>query len=373
VLLGCCALLGTTAVAQARQADPPRPRRVKHIGVVLLLEKKDPKATASLVQAIRSQLADTAVRLDLQTVDRFASELSRQLALARRTATTLRSNMVIWFSLSRREPLYLYFVEKHGVRLIMRSFGEMESDERAEAAAIVVRSSVLAFLRGQRVGRKIAGPTPTVRSRRPPPGSPAPPPGSKPRPKPWPRHRPAKIWTSLELGYAYAYDDWDAGLTGHHGLMARIALHLTPRWSLLAGYRYSGLAALHDSTDSAEVLLRLHRVFGGARFRHGLGRWHLGASLWLNADYVSYTVREDALVEQHDGPALVLFSLAPTFHVGLRLVQRLRLQLDVGVEVGLYNPTLWLETPGQPNEFSKFGKPEVIRPSLMLTLAVDLM
>ncbi len=73
------------------------------------------------------------------------------------------------------------------------------------------------------------------------------------------------------------------------------------------------------------------------------------------------------------GPALVLFSLAPTFHVGLRLVQRLRLQLDVGVEVGLYNPTLWLKTPGQPNKFSKFGKPDVIRPSLMLTLAVDLM
>lgn len=366
VLLGCCASLVAAATAQARQSDPPRRRAVRRITVVLLLEKKDPQAAANLVQAIRSQLADTAVRLDPQTVDRFGADLSSQLALARRTATSRRSKVVIWFSLSRQDPLYLCFFETQGIRLIMRNFGAMEPDERAEAAAIVVRSSVLAFLRGQRMGRKIAGPTPTLRKRRPPPAAP-------PRPPPRPPHSQAKVWTSLELGYAYAYDDWDAGLTGHHGILARVALHLLPRWSLLAGYGWSQLAPLRDTTDSAEVLLRLHRFFLGARFHHPLGRWRVGASLLVSSDFVSYTVREDALVQQVSGQPLVLFSLTPAFHVGVRLVDRVRLQLDLGAEVGLYNPTLQLQKPGQINEFSKFGKPEVIRPSLMLTLAVDLM
>ncbi len=373
VLLGCCTLLGTTVAAQPRPADPPRRKGFRRIGVVLLLEKKDSKAVAGLglVQAIRSQLTDTAVRLNLHTVDRYAADLAGQLALARKTASSGRSTVVIWFRLSGAEPLYLYFVEKQGSRLIMRSFGAMEPDERAEAASIVVRSSVLAFLRGQRVGRKVAGPRPsprpTLRKHRPPP-APSPPPHGRTR-----RPSPQKIWTSLELGYAYAYDDWDAGLTGHHGILARMAVHLAPQWSLLAGYRWSQLAPLYDTEDRAEVLLRLHRFFLGARFHHAMGQWEVGASIWINADYVRYTVREAALVDQTDGQALVLFSLAPTFHVGVRLVDRLRLQLEVGAEVGLYNPTLQLYTPGEINEFSKFGKPEVIRPCLMLTLAVDLM
>lgn len=362
IAIGACALLLAAPVARAREAGPPRRRAIKRIGVVLLLERKDPKAAAGLVQAIRSQLADTAVRLDLQTVDRFAAELSRQLALARSTASSRRANVVIWFSLSRQEPLYLYFVENQGIRLIMRSFGEMGPDERAEAAAIVVRSSVLAFLRGQRVGRKIAGPTPTLRKRRPPPRPPRP-------PAPTARK---KIWTSLELGYTYAYDDWDASLTGQHGLEARVALHLLPRWSLLAGYQWSQLAPLVSSPQHAEVLLRLHRISLGARFRHPLGRWTLGASLFLNADYVDYTVREDAFVQDRDERPLFLFSVTPSFHVGIRLVERLRLQLDLGAEVGLYNPTFRLQIRRQPNEFSKFGKPEVVRPRLVLSLAVDI-
>jgi len=366
VILGCCLLLGATAAAQTPESGAPRRRAIKRIGVVLLLEKKDPKAAASLVQAIRSQLSDTAVRLDLQTVDRFAAELSRQLALARSTATTRRSNVVIWFSLTRPEPLYLYFVEKQGIRLIMRNFGEMDADQRAEAAAIVVRSSVLAFLRGQRVGRKIAGPKPVLRKR------PARPPPTPPPPRPTRK----KTWTSLELGYAYAYDDWDASLTGQHGLEAHVALHLTPRWSLLAGYQWSQpaplVAPLVRASGDAEVLLRLHRMGLGARFHHALGRWTVGATLLLNADYVDYAVRQDSLVQERDERPLFLFSIFPSFHVGVRLVERLRLQLDVGVEVGLYNPTFRLQTSVQPNEFSKFGKPEVIRPRLLLALAVDL-
>lgn len=355
-------LFGATPAARARKPETPRGRAIKRIGVVLLLEKKDPKAAASLVQAIRSQLADTAVRLDLQTVDRFAAELSRQLAMARKTATTRRSNVVIWFSLTRPEPLYLYFVEKQGIRLIMRSFGDMGPDQRAEAAAIVVRSSVLAFLRGQRVGRKIAGPAPPRPRRRPPP----------PPTLPVGRSTRKKIWTSLELGYAYAYDDWDADLTGQHGLEARVALHLAPRWSLLAAYQWSQLAPLSDTTQQAEVLLRLHRMGLGARFHHALGRWHLGASLMLNADYVDYTVRQDAMVQERNERPLVLFSITPSFHVGVRLAKRLRLQLELGAEVGLYNPTFRLQLSQQPNQFSKFGKPEVIRPRLLLALAVDL-
>jgi len=360
--MGACALVLATPVVRAREASPPRRRAVKRIGVVLLLEKKDPKATAGLVQAIRSQLADTTARLDLQTVERFAADLSRQLALARSTASSRRVNVVIWFSISRQEPLYLYFVEKRGIRLIMRSFGEMGPDERAEAAAIVVRSSVLAFLRGQRVGRKIEGPTPTIRRRHPPP-RPAPPLARTAR---------KKIWTSLELGYAYAYDDWDAGLTGHHGLEARVAVHLLPRWTLVVGYQWCHLAPLVDSTDRAEALLTLHRIGLGARFSHPIGRWTLGASLWLSADYVDYKVREEALVEERDVRPLFLFSLSPSFHVGLRLFDRARLLLDLGAEVGLYNPTFRLEIPGTTNEFSKFGKPEVVRPRLVLALAVDL-
>ncbi len=369
VLLGGCLLLGmaTTARAgpaapavRARPAVPAARRAIKRIGVVLLLEKTDPKAAAAVVQAIRSQLADTPVRLELKTEERFAAELSGQLALARRTASAKRANVVIWFSVSRPEPLYLYFVEKQGIRLIMRSFGDMEPDERAEAAAIVVRSSVLAFLRGQRVGRKIAGPKPKVNK---------PPPVVHPPPA-QPTRR--KIWTSLELGYTYAYDDWDASLTGQHGLEARVALHLRPRWSLLLGYQWSQPAPLSDSAGITEVQLRLHRLLAGARFRHPFGRWHLGATLILNADYVDYEVRRDAMVLDLDERPLFLWSVTASLHVGLRLVNRLRLQLDVGAEVGIYSPTLRLRTPGLANEYSKFGKPEVVRPRVLLALAVDL-
>jgi hypothetical protein len=59
--------------------------------------------------------------------------------------------------------------------------------------------------------------------------------------------------------------------------------------------------------------------------------------------------------------------------VALRLVERLRLQLDMGAEVGLYNPTFRLLTPGSSNDYSKFGKQAVLRPQLLLTLAVDLL
>lgn len=362
MLLGGWVVACAAPQVRARQPAPPRHRALKRLGVVLLLERKDPQAATSLVQAIRSQLADTSIRLDLQTVDRFAAELSRQLALARTTATSRRANVVIWFSLTRSEPLYLYFVEKQGIRLIMRSFGDMAPDERAEAAAIVVRSSVVAFLRGQRLGKKISGPTPAAR-RRPPPRHPA---------VPSRRPAPRKIWTSLELGYSYAYDDWDASLTGQHGLEARVALHLRPRWSLLAGYQWTQLASLTDATDRAEVQLRLHRILLGARFRHPFGRWRLGATLAVNADYVAYTVRENDLVVALDERPLFLWSITASLHVGLGLVQRLRLQLDLGAEVGIYNPTLRLVNNDVSGGYSKFGKPGVIRPRLLLALAVDL-
>lgn len=361
MLLGCWVLTCAAPRVRARQPDPPRRRAIQRLGVVLLLEKKDPQAATSLVQAIRSQLADTSIRLDLQTVDRFAAELSRQLALARTTATSKRANVVIWFSLTRAEPLYLYFVEKQGIRLIMRSFGDMAPDERAEAAAIVVRSSVVAFLRGQHLGKKIAGPTPTARRRPPPRRSPA---VARPEPR--------KIWTSLELGYGYAYDDWDASLTGQHGLEARVALHLRPRWSLLAGYQWTQLGSLTDATEKAEIQLRLHRILLAARFRHPFGRWQVGATLGVNADYLAYTVRENDLVVARDESPVFLWSVTASLHVAVRLVQRLRLQLDVGAEVGLYNPTLRLVNREEDSGYSKFGKPEVVRPRLLLALAVDL-
>ena len=343
---------------RARPA-PKRVRTPRLVKAVLLVERGRPKARATLVAALRSQLSRRGVRLDVLALRRFGRKLPTQLAMARRAAALRGATVVIWFSLTRSVPLFVYFVEGQGGRLVMRGFGEMETDERAEAAAIVVQSALLGYVRGERPGTDVGALPLTLRKLQ----------RSQPRPKPAaPTGR-----LSLELGYGYAYDDWDAELSGLHGVQVQMAVRLHSRWSLLAGYQWGGPVSLVDPEGRAEVRLRPHRFSLGVRLQFGRGRWQLGAALSVAAELIDYVVLDQPLVTDLDVRPLMLFSLVPCFHAGLRVFNRLRLVVDVGLEVELRTPTLRLDLPGASGGSAKLGRPEVVRPRVLLALAVDLL
>lgn len=360
---GLAGWLWVAAQPVVAQPAGARPARSASIKAVLLVERGKPRARTALVTALRAQLSRRGVQLDVLGVRRFAAKLPVQLAMARRAAALRSARVVVWFSLSRSMPLFVYFAEGKQGRLVMRSFGDLEADERAEAAAIVVRSAVGAYERGEQPGTDVAALPRTLKMTH----------------VPAARRKPGGLSRrlSLELGYGYAYDDWDAAVTGLHNVQLQLALQLHPRWSLFAGYQWTGPVMLRDPANNAEVQLRPHRWALGARLLFPLGkRWELGASLSVAAELVDYVVREQPLVTDLDVRPLMLFSLVPCLHAGVRLFERLRLVVELGLEVELRTPTLQLEMPAEPpattTRFSKLGRPEVVRPRLLLALVVDL-
>ncbi|MFH2006026.1 MAG: hypothetical protein ABI333_05510 [bacterium] len=336
---------------------------MRQVKVVLLVERGDLAARATLTLALHTQLSRQGVPLSVVDVRRFAGQLPEQLAMAHRAAELHRATVVVWFSLTRTIPLFAYFLDPAGSRVVMRSFDEMEPEERAEAAAIVVGSAVRVFQRGERPGtdaRSLPQGLPKQWTK---------------KPKPRPRKR--TVGVALEVGYAYAYDDWDGQVTGMHNVHVRFVLRVHRWLSLLAGYQWiqpvSLSATLDDAGSRTSVQLRPHRVSLGAQMHFPLGRrWELGPSLSMAAEIVDYVLDDAPLVVDRKAPPPYLITLIPSFHVGVRLAKNLRLVADVGLEIALRMPTLRLALPGGSEPYSTFGKPNLLRPRVLLALALDI-
>ena len=70
-----------------------------------------------MVKVLRTQLSRRGVRLDVLPVWRFATQLPVQLTMARRAASLRSATVVVWFSLTRSVPLFVYIVDGQGGRL----------------------------------------------------------------------------------------------------------------------------------------------------------------------------------------------------------------------------------------------------------------
>ena len=326
-------------VAGAHRADAapaPVPARPQY-SVVMVAARNQAAASKELHQAVVGQLGDAPVRLTLHWVDAFAPDLPSQLAVARGAARGKHSIAAFWCDLSSTPEIYLYLAEPGKGRLLVRSVASAEQGGRSEAVAIIVGSSVRAFIRGGQIqvqppraraeARRAA-----ARSLRRPLAAAAEISRLAERTTVWTRRKVSRrSWLSLELGYAY--DAYGAHHPALHGASIGLAARLATHWSVFASYRV--MEPIKAKGEIAETSLQRHPLTLGARFQWQWDWFALGGGLGLLIDYTSKdtSVSEGFVVSNDRGD--VIYYVAPEIRFGFSAVGRLTLLLAIGVEIGL--------------------------------------
>lgn len=390
----------------ARRSPPARPLAVAAAKTVIMMAAKQQEAAArELHRAVGAQLSDAPVLLTLHWVESLGKDLRQELLAARRLAKGTGVSVVFWCDLVGSDDVYLFLSEPGGGRLLVRAVPQGKTNARAESVAIIIGASVRAFLQaGSRAfpagGATAAAPGPRPPAakgqgsvsgsgevglrgpsgRQPMAGRPIGHPGARlagstparvsygfPRPR-----RPPRL--SLELGYAI--DTYDRGNAPVHGARLALAWHLGRRFSLFVSYRV--LQGISGSSESAEVSLQRNPIAVGGILRRRFGRWTLGGALALVADYVTSTARAapgTGVILERSGAQGDWHLLASAGLVGgIEVVDRLWIELGLGVECALYSISYSVRVPdvdGYRDE--KILRPWVVQPYGVLGLRLEVL
>jgi len=363
-------------------------------------------AAKDLRRAVAAQLSDAPVRLKAHWLPRLGADLRAELGAARRLARSKGTRVVFWCDLTGSDDVYLYLSDRDGGRLLVRQVPQTAGGARAESVAIIVGSSVRAFLRsaaraGPTVpgarrrfggGRAVAMAPARPAARRTAPGAeagggqraggPGDPAaaagaaaageGSVPTLQQPGGPRP----TRLSLDLSYALDTYNGDNAPVHGASIGLAYRFHPIWSTFLAYRVvqpiNGVLP-----DIAEATLQRHPISVGARLHHRMGRFEVGGALALVVDYLSTEAREAAdsgsnfVKAGPDGYWQVL--AGAELRGAYSPVRRLWICFALGAELIIYSSQFAVNIPSEP-EPVPIGElePWFLQPYVRLGLRVDL-
>jgi hypothetical protein len=244
-------VVGLLFAPGAAAAEPPVPMRV----VVRIVAASD----QLLLSRIDGQVADLDVALVPDRSAPLAASDDQRFARARALARRHRARVVVWFAGAGPDGVRIYVAEPGRDTLFARRVATADASARAEAVAIVVRSTLQALAQGGEIGVKVPRPA-------------APPPVAAPAPAP-----PAADWDwSLGVQGQVSFDGESS--PGQQGFQGRVDL---TRGRLQLGL--VGVVGLGDQLSDAMTTVHL------ARHAAGLGASLRAlraarAALWIGVD-----------------------------------------------------------------------------------------
>lgn len=376
-LLILAALL--TLGGAAAHGRVPKPKTL-----ILLAAKNRPDVTRRALRALRSQLSDTTVVLQVVWVKRLARTRAAQIALSKKHAARKGVLAVAWYDAS--QPNEILMLAARTRRLVVRRVTGASVGGRLESLAIIVRTSMLALLAGQPlppqppprrrvvprrvvprrvvprrvVPRRVVPRRVTPRRvtpRRLPPPRRSPPPV---RPGAW------RFGLGLEAGYFLSVFSTDTGAV-HGGELAAV-FHLRAGWELLLSYRVT--QKIIGRVDKARLDTQPHPIGLGARWRRHWGRFGLGLALSFIMDYVSLSTDVDPNTYSSSADrGDLLWSVMPMVSGTVRLSRRFRVILALGAQIGLNWRRYVLDDQGTAQTLLK---PWPVQPCLMIGLSADI-
>ncbi len=367
VTLGLLLASGTASARSSTDATALAP-----VTVVYLAPLNREQEARELAQAVRSQLSDVRARLRLAWSAPRRDTLEAWLAAARATARVEHAAAVFF---TTHQRLHLAFVDKQGLRLLIRSLGTTRATERAEAVALILRSALAAYLRGARLpeARPVPRPRPRPRPRDRP--RPPPPPGKA---LPAPRRGPTDRLT-LELGYVF--DSFSNQAVANHGLGVSLALRVARDWRIRLGGRWSPEMTLRPDAAEDPMRARLQRIpiFLAGRYQRRLGRFTLGVELGVVLEYLRMRIEPTELVERGGDDGDWRAALEPALYGAVRVAPRLRIHVRLSAEIGLrlqefgyLQPSDYGFNPAVTGPFISFGREWAVKPRAEVGLTVDL-
>jgi hypothetical protein len=304
--------------------------------VVMIVDSGSEEASSTIVQAVESQLADIDVVFSLEAVDEIAQNLNVQLDVVAKVAHRRNALVVIWCDLVGSNKVLLYLSETKGDRVLVRKIEESEQGGRAEALAVIVRSSVNAILKGGEIGVKVepkAGVLPESLPKSKPEGDEhkvAKTGEEEDEPRPH-RVETRKFW----IRAAYALYMHSEKQIANHGADVGLGISLKSSWSVIVGYRI--LSRIEEGRSNIGTMrLARHPLCLGIAWEYDVGGLVLQPSLSLTMDFASFEMKRlFAGMEIVDDTSDILFSVLPAFKIEYWVTSRLGLFLCVAAEISL--------------------------------------
>jgi len=361
--------LGLTALALASSTiaigqTQETPRRT----IVILASANGPSPTEALVAAIRSQLGDVPVRVEVETVGEIPTEMRARIDLAAAAASRHRAVGAFWIDVDAAGDYLLFLVEPDGSRSLVRRIRRLPSAESAalEEIAVISRASVTALLDGRRIGMEgPAAPLSASASASAPAASSSGP--FYPPPPAITRAAEPSVRAALWLGVGYLGSSYSSRVPWQQGMILSARYSPLRTWHL--GFAYGFLPAAEIDTDQVSVRLGRHPF--ELNFGHGVWAGPLQAGLELAAildqtDRYTVAAASSRLVPQPD-QSTWSFGLSPRARLAWRVSQQALLFTSVGSDVFFRRVEYVIES--STNEI--VTSPRAIRARFEAGLAVD--
>jgi hypothetical protein len=254
--------------------------------VVLLVDRRGDPDPHPIIKAVRAQVSDLAVQLEVHWASPPVDDLPRQAWMAQQIAHASDAAMVIWLAPLSGDRLYVLVPASTDQPLLERHLGEPDAGGSSEVTAIIARNAIRAWLVGapieaEPVDVEPAPPEPTPAAA---PVSPPPPGPPRDAPTAAPRIEDQPWGGRVSVDVAYDYQALGADHPAVHGAAFALSVWVVSGVRVLTGYRAIGSL---DGTESGfRLALQRHPLLLGLRWNHPVGPVEIGAGLIGELDIV---------------------------------------------------------------------------------------
>jgi hypothetical protein len=339
----------------------------------VLISAEQKEELQPVIDAVESQLTDLGVELSFEILEALPGSLDSQIELAHGLAQSHQCLAVVWWELASLAKIYIYYSEAEQGHILVRELREPDTSSRAEALAIIVRSSVSQLLAGQEIGVR-AGPdqeqVPAMSAS-----------------NPVEELGPAKdqdlsstpsqsmplgvsLW-DLELGYwLQGYSGSSANLSG---LSLGLGAILAGSWRI--GFQYLVLQSLRRRGQTATLELHRHPMAVGLGYIWARGRigLRLAAAFVLDvATFANVDIQPGYRGER--GCYDLVFSVSPSLGLSYEPIDRLRFFLSLVAEIPLNRKEYAAMVRSEERESMNLEKtivPWSVQPALLAGVAID--
>ena len=312
--------------------------------VVMIADRRWYEETNSAITAIRTQLNDLSVILQIQWMDRLPDDLASREENAAQIALETGAVAIFWIDFENDARFLYLHLPKSGERgVLVRGIEGSSVGSMAEALAIIVRASIEATLLENNTdkddtseGKTETSPLPAqmentgagaskivIISQEETPGQVS--------------QGENHVERRLELKAAYALSFSSDDIAPSQGLAVQMAMRLFRGFGFFASYLF--ITPIEHEQNDIFLKLRRHPFCFGATFSYAYRRFEIGGALALGVDYVSEEVKSRSqTIDVHEKGAEVQISMIPLIESSVRLVGNLRLYISAGVEIFLSQP-----------------------------------